>query len=159
MKKILLFFIILYVSVISCNEEDANIQDDISTKELVKNALIEFNKSAVKTGKYKDYLHRKNENKEDHNLAPEELERLVQDFLGDQTPEFIEAYNKLVDLKITSEEFKLISSEFDYMRIQFQVDTKGLQCCSGNPRATLLDSFFDFICGCDDSDNEDEDEE
>lgn len=159
MKKIIFFLIGVSISFCSCNTEDTNIQNDISTKELVKKAIIEFDKSAVKTGKYEGYLFLRNKEQQTEDFALERMELLVQNFLSEQTPEFIDVYTKLVNLGITADEFRTISSDFEYLRLEFQSNNKEFQCCGDSPRATLLDSFFDFICGCDDGDDENEDEE
>ncbi len=123
MKKQLLFIVGLFLlTIISCSKEDSS-EITISEKEdFVKQTLIEFNNSAVKTGKLDDFtkiISRKPSEKE---FSTIELEALFQDFLGDQTQEFINLYNILIDLEITPDEFFLIANQFDYLRINLRMD-------------------------------------
>lgn len=122
MKKQLLFIVGLFLlTIISCSKEDSS-EITISEKEdLVKQTLIEFNNSAVKTGKLDDFTKIISRKSSEKDFTTIQLEVLFQDFLGDQTQEFINLYNILIDLEITPEEFFIIASQFDYLRINLRM--------------------------------------
>ncbi|AXT60179.1 hypothetical protein D1816_07390 [Aquimarina sp. AD10] len=157
MKKHLLFIVGFFLlTIISCSKEESS-EILLSEKEnVVKQTLISFNNSAVKTKKYKVFINELSRKSNISDLTPEELDLLVDEFLKEQTQEFQQLYYKLAELNLTSEEFSIIASEFDYLRIDnnFKLN-KGRICCeisgglesNGNP----LGSVFKWACGCEES--------
>lgn len=120
MRKLLLFLsIVAFVGLSSCSRDGVT---EISQEEkelLVKQTLIEFNNSAVVTGKLQNYLNSVAELKSrTANTSREELEALLQKFLGDQTQAFLDLYYQLEALNMTKEEFLSIAYLFEDLRLQ-----------------------------------------
>ncbi|WP_109436903.1 MULTISPECIES: hypothetical protein [Aquimarina] len=152
MRKLLLFtFIISFLTVGSCSRDEGSNEVSLTEKEyLVKQTIIEFNNSAVKTGKYHEFINSVAQKSASEPISPERLEAMIQEFLGDQARAFLDVYYQLKALNLTSEEFRSIASQFEYLRINFEVDpSKSFGCCQfGGAGNSRLHDLLDFVCGC-----------
>ncbi|MDY8137230.1 hypothetical protein [Aquimarina sp. 2201CG5-10] len=119
MKKLLLFtFWISLLFITSCSKDDRSEEILSAQKEyLVKQTIIEFNKSAIKTGKYETFINSFSEKSASGELSQTEIELLIQEFLGNQTEEFLNVYYQLEALNLTAEEFYSIADQFEDLRI------------------------------------------
>lgn len=153
MKKLLLFTCVISLLIVtSCSRDTDSTEVSLAEKEyLVKQALIEFNKSAIKTGKYDSFINKASQKSAVEELSPAELEALLQDFLGDQTQAFLNVYYQLEALNLTSEEFHSIASNFVYLqiyRVNLSKDRAG--CCEiGENAGGSLGNLILFACSCD----------
>ncbi|WP_024771187.1 hypothetical protein [Aquimarina macrocephali] len=155
MRKLLLFTcVISFLIVVSCSRDEESTQVSLTEKEyLVKQTIIEFNNSAIKTGKYEAFIKDISQKSATAPLNPIELEAMVQEFLGDQTQAFLDVYYQLVTLNMTVEEFYSIANQFEYLRINIKTnfDKNGnSDCCSavGEGKHPELEALLDWICGC-----------
>ncbi|WP_106794837.1 hypothetical protein [Aquimarina sp. Aq78] len=155
MRKLLLFTcVISFLTVISCSRDEESTQVSLTEKEyLVKQTIIEFNNSAVKTGKYEAFIKDVSQKSVTTPLNSVELEAMVQGFLGDQTQAFLDVYYQLVALNITPEEFHVIASQFEYLRLNVITSSnKSDGCCGTGGSVGTADKIFlaliDFFCGC-----------
>lgn len=162
MKKLLLFTCLFsFFIIISCSRKEESTEVSLTEKEyLVEQALIEFNKSAIKTGKYDKFINSVAQKSSMEPLSEDELEVMVSDFLGDQTQIFLDVYYQLVALNISQEEFYSISHQFEYLRFGTTSSSKNGGCCGTGGSAGTADKIFfyliDFFCGCDDDNDDDQ---
>ncbi|WP_281987421.1 hypothetical protein [Aquimarina aggregata] len=155
MKKQLLFIIGFFLlTIISCSKEESN-EISISEKEyLVKQTLIEFNNSAVKTGKYDLLITKLSQESLKQEDSQIKLENILREFLGDQTQAFSDIYYQLVATSMTSEEFKSIARQFEDLIVNISTASKDKDgCCSTViPEVfSYLSDLRDIVCGCDES--------
>lgn len=152
MRKLLLFTcVISFLTVASCSRDEESRQVSLAEKEyLVKQTIIEFNNSAVKTGKYEAFINDVSQKSVTAPLSQVELEVMLQGFLGDQTQEFLDVYYQLEALKLSSEEFYSIAHQFEYLRLTGILDKTQGGCCgiASNSDDGLLKDFLGFTCGC-----------
>ncbi|WP_143273619.1 hypothetical protein [Aquimarina sp. MAR_2010_214] len=153
MRKLLLFtFILSFITVVSCSkdEEDTKVSQD-EKEYLVKQTIIEFNNSAIKTGKYEAFIKDVSQKSATTPLNKAELKMLIQNFLGDQTQKFLDVYYQLEALELTSEEFYGIAHQFEYLRLTGILDKTQGGCCgiANNSGDSLFKDFLGFTCGCD----------
>ncbi len=155
MRKLLLFLsIIAFVGLSSCSKDEVT---EISQEEkelLVKQMIIEFNNSAVVTGKLQNYFDSVAELKSQENgTSEDELEALLQKFLGDQTQAFLDLYYQLEDMNMTGEEFLSIAHLFNDLRLQITANLgKSSETeCNGT---SLLNTFLDWIRYCEAQESE-----
>ncbi len=154
MRKLLLFtFVISLLGTVSCSKDEEHTEVSQEEKEyLVKQTLIEFNKSAVKTGKYREFINSVYQKSSLDQLTSTELEILLQDFLGDQTQQFLSVYYKLEALNLSSEEFLSIADQFEYLRINSTQESGKIGgCCAigSNSGDSLLGDLIRYTCSCD----------
>ncbi|WP_109300214.1 hypothetical protein [Aquimarina sp. AU474] len=151
MKKLLLFIsAIALLGISSCSKNDVNEISQAEKENLVKHAIIEFNKSAIKTGKYQVLISEIAQKSVTGDL--DDLEELLQEFLGDQTQSFLNVYYKILELNLTEDEFFAIANQFEYLRI----DTTGASKEDTDGCCTLADSsdndpigwLIRVACGC-----------
>ncbi|WP_282080249.1 hypothetical protein [Aquimarina algiphila] len=153
MRKLLLFIFVTSLFVVgSCSKDKDEESIEVSPadkKYLVKQTLIEFNNSAVKTGKYEVFISSVAQKSALGQLSPAELEELWQEFLGDQTQAFLDVYYQLVALNITPEEFISIANQFEYLRSDI---LRGLGKNSKSPcgisDAELFRVLISWVFGC-----------
>ena len=156
MRKLLLTLFIISYSFSSCSS-DTSIGNDIQDKKLlVKNTLIEFNKSAIKTGKYDKLM---NTLKSADKMSDEELENLFMDFFGGLSDKFTSFYNQLEALGFTDEEFQQFASEYNYIFDEYH--QKEIAACCGSIEngsiSGIAGSILFVACGCkgpDDTNNQ-----
>lgn len=153
MRRLLLFtFILSFIAIGSCSKDDEDAKVSQEEKEnLVKQTIIEFNNSAIKTGKYKEFVNSVNQKTATAPLSPVELEAMLQEFLGDQTQAFLDVYYQLEALNLTVEEFESIAYKFDYLIINIAYLSKDVGgCCQAGNGATtwLLSVLIKLSCGC-----------
>jgi len=136
MRKFLLLTMIgTLLTITSCSKEES--VEEISQEEkeqLVKETLIEFNKSAVKNGKFQVFKNTFRQKTADDQFTQEELETMVQEFLGDQTQDFLDLYYQLEALNITSEEFRSIADQYEELRLEIieNLNKRSRICGNGN---------------------------
>ncbi|GAA4272141.1 hypothetical protein U6A24_11595 [Aquimarina gracilis] len=118
MKKLLLFTLIFsFIGITSCTRDEESLEISQGEKELlVKQTLIELNKSAVKTGKFEKFLKSLSQKTTEGNLSGSEVEILIQEFLGDQSQTFLDLYYQLEELNMTGEEFLRIADQYEYLK-------------------------------------------
>ncbi|EZH74025.1 hypothetical protein ATO12_14205 [Aquimarina atlantica] len=155
MRKLLLFtFVISFLTVISCSQDEETTQVSLAEKEyLVKQTIIEFNNSAVKTGKYEAFIKDVSQKSVTAPLSQTELETMVQGFLGDQTQAFLDVYYQLVVLNLTPEEFYSIAYQFEYLRLNVKMrSNKNSGCCDASDSVGAnykeLGALLNWACGC-----------
>ncbi|WP_271766402.1 hypothetical protein [Aquimarina algiphila] len=150
MRKLLLFIcVISFLTVGSCSKEEESSEVSLTEKEyLVKQTIIEFKKSAIKTGKLNVFIRSISINQKsvEEPLSETELETMVQSFLGDQTQAFLDLYYQLIELNITGDEFRSISYQFEYLR-GIQTSSKS-SCCGASTGNEIVDVLASFFCGC-----------
>ncbi len=114
MKKLLFIASIIFLLIFSsCSQSEYSIENSISEKEyLVEQTLIEFNKSAIKTGAYSNLVASVSDKSSTGQLSQFEVDDMIQDFLSIQTQEFLDVYYKLEALNLTEEEFFSIANQF-----------------------------------------------
>ncbi|MBG6129305.1 hypothetical protein IWQ47_000002 [Aquimarina sp. EL_43] len=155
MRKLLLFTcVISFLTVASCSRDVESTEVSLTEKEnLVKQTIIEFNNSAIKTGKYNRLVSSVSQKSATGQLSEVELEELVQGFLASQNQAFLDVYYQLVTLNMTAEEFYSIAHQFEHLRLTTTNGlSKGSDCCeasealeqNGNP----LGFLGKFVCGC-----------
>ena len=168
MKKQLLFLILIGSLIFqSCSKNDEIDQD--AKEIIVRKTLIEFNKSAIKSGKYLDFVQKVNYKSSQQELTDEEIKTLIDEFLGEQTNDFIKVYNELVKLNLSTEEFYTIASQYKEVFDSNLKNQSQSACCTASeniPDNTTgsgwLGALMRVVCGCgdpDDSGNQDEDDE
>ncbi len=151
MKKLLLFTLVFFfIAITSCTRDEEIPEVSQEEKEhLVEKVLVEFNKSAIKTGKYQEFINSAVQKTTSSSFNRSELEVMVENFFGDQTQSFLDAYDRLEALNLTSEEFHQIAHRFEYLRI-YVGSNKALGCCEiGDYLDDKGGDLFDFVCGCD----------
>ncbi len=149
MRKFLLFTLVIsFLGTVSCSKDEEHTEVSQEEKEyLVKQTLIEFNKSAVKTGKYKEYINSLRQKSTEEQLSEAEKEALLQEFLGDQTNVFLDLYYQLEALNLTPQEFYDIADQFEYLRLNILVNvSKNPGDCGTS--SSLYGTFLDWISGC-----------
>ena len=154
MRKLLLFLMAIAVIGVSSCTKDA--VDEISQEEkefIVKNTLIEFSKSAIKSGKYTALVNKASLKTENDYLPPEELEKLVEEFLGEQTKTFLNFYYMLVELNLSTEEFLAIAEQFEYLRpsLYGNFGKNDSDCCN-LVNVSGLGPIITWFCKCGDDD-------
>ncbi len=122
MKKLLLFTLIFsFITITSCTRDEDVLEVSQEEKELlVKQTLIEFNKSAIKTGKLQQFLKSLSQKTANNNLSEPEVEALFQEFLGDQTQAFLDLYYQLEAMNMSGEEFGSIADQFEYLKLEMR---------------------------------------
>ncbi|WP_271784011.1 hypothetical protein [Aquimarina algiphila] len=152
MRKLLLFTcIISFLTVGSCSRDEEPTEVSLTEKEyLVKQTIIEFNNSAIKTGKYKGFVNSVAQKSAVEELNSGELEVLLEEFLGEQTQAFLDVYYQLVALNITPEEFYNIASQFEYLRLNITLnrDKGSGGCCSAGGDGNIFVALYNWVCGC-----------
>ncbi|WP_025664865.1 hypothetical protein [Aquimarina megaterium] len=155
MRKLLLFTcVISFLTVISCSRDEESTQVSLAEKEyLVKQTIIEFNNSAVKSGKYETFVNSVSEKSSTTPLNQAELEEMVQNFLGIQTQAFLDVYYQLVALNMTTEEFYNIADQFEYLRLNIKTkSSKNSGCCDASDSVGAnykeLGALLNWACGC-----------
>ncbi|MBQ0732806.1 hypothetical protein [Aquimarina celericrescens] len=118
MKKLLLLTILFsLIGITSCTTDEENLEFSQEEKELlVKQALIELNKSAVKTGKFQQFMESLSQKTANDNLSSSDVETLFQEFLGDQSQTFLDLYYQLEAINMTGEEFTRIADQYEYLK-------------------------------------------
>ncbi|WP_108808674.1 hypothetical protein [Aquimarina spinulae] len=151
MRKLLLFTcVISFLTVASCSREEESTQVSVTEKEyLVKQTIIEFNNSAIKTGKYEAFIGDVSQKSTTTPLSQAELEVMLQEFLGDQTQAFLEVYHQLEALNITDKEFYSIASQFEYLRLDIikNLSKSASEFCGANT-GTLLRILISWVNLC-----------
>ncbi|WP_074410132.1 hypothetical protein [Aquimarina megaterium] len=159
MRKLLLFTcIISFLTVISCSRDEETTQVSLTEKEyLVKQTIIEFTNSAIKTGKYEAFIKNVSQKSATASLSQVELEAMIQEFLGDQTQAFLDVYYQLVALNMTAEEFESIAHQFEYLILNLVTNSgkEDSSCCSfaggtdGVPDGgSVIGVLLKLACGC-----------
>ncbi|TSE06217.1 hypothetical protein [Aquimarina algiphila] len=151
MRKLLLFIFVTSLFVVeSCSKHEEYTEVSLTEKEyLVEQTLIEFNNSAIKTGKYDRLINSISQKSTTESLSQAELEVMLQEFLGEQTQAFLSVYYQLEALGITAEEFYSIAHQFEYLRLDISSNgEKKSGNCSGGP-ASLLSAIINWFSGCD----------
>ncbi len=122
MKKLLLFTLIFsFVGITSCTKDEESIEISQEEKELiVKQTLIEFNKSAIKTGKLQKLMNSLTQKSSSENLSSSEVEILFQEFLGEQSQSFLDLYYQLEAMNMNGEEFANIADQFEYLKLEMR---------------------------------------
>ncbi|RZS93471.1 hypothetical protein [Aquimarina brevivitae] len=174
MKKLLPLILICLLFSYSCSDQIDEI--DQNDKELlVKEVVIEFNKSAVKTGKYKAFIEEYAQKSAKKQLSDDEIRVLVGEFLGDQTESFLIVYHELLKLDLTPEEFYAIASQFRDMfngvknpngTNSSSNSNSNSSCCQlsdeieeNSNGAGFVAGLIRLACGCGDPDNTEADTE
>ncbi|WP_438422891.1 hypothetical protein [Aquimarina macrocephali] len=152
MRKLLLFiYIISFITTFSCSKDERAYETLQEDKELiVKQTLVEFNKSAIRTGRLQKFTKSLYQKSLNTGINDQELELVIKKFMGDQTQAFLDLYHQLNALNVTPEEFYSIAHQFGYLRL----DTKELDKSSSdicNSGGGLLVAIFDFVIGCEKS--------
>ncbi len=145
MKKLLLFTLIFtFIGISSCTKDEEHL--DISQEEkelLVKQTIIEFNKSAIETGKFQKFMTSISQK----TSGDQDVEALFREFLGEQSQAFLDLYYQLEAMNMTGEEFTQIAHKYDYLRLDTRINFgKSSNSCgnSGN-NGSLLCAILDFI--------------
>lgn len=141
MKKLLLFTLIFsFIGITSCTKDDNELEISQEEKELlVKQTIIEFNKSAIETGEFQKFMNsvpQKTANGQD-------VEALFREFLGEQSQAFIDLYYQLEAMNMTGEEFTRIAYRYEYLRLEWRTNLDKSSSDCGN--ATLLCALLDFL--------------
>ncbi len=150
MKKLLLFTLFFsLIAITSCTKNEDTPELSQEEKELlVKHTLIEFNKSAIKTGKLHKFSMKLSQKTASGDLSNEELEALIQDFLGDQTQAFLDLYYQLLALNLTDNEFYEIAYQYEDLRLSFLENISGNKSndhCNG---VGYADTIMEWLLGC-----------
>ncbi|MCK8520814.1 hypothetical protein M0D21_04520 [Aquimarina sp. D1M17] len=147
MRKLLLFLsIVAFVGLSSCSKDEVT---EISQEEkelLVKQTLIEFNNSAVKTGKLQSFA--KIWTSKSATASEAELEEILQNFLGDQTQVFLDLFYELEALNLSSEEFHSIANKYDYLRSHIRLNKNENGVCGVQG---AVGDFLDWLFECEGS--------
>ena len=160
MRKLLLTLFIISYLFSSCSS-DTSIGTDIQDKKLlVKNTLIEFNKSAIKTGKYDKLM---NTLKSSDKMSDQELEALFKEFFGGLSDRFTSLYNQIEVMGFTEEEFQQFAMEYSYIFDQYH--QKEITACCGSIEngsiSGIAGSILFVACGCkasEDTNDQDQDQ-
>ncbi len=153
---------LMVIGVSSCTKDEVNEISQAEKELLVKQTLIEFNKSAVKTGKYEKFVNVMSLKNSSNELNEEEIEALVQEFLGSQTQMFLDLFYKLESLNLTDEEFFHIANQLESLFINVSTgEGKQATCCEEviNTGSDGLDRILTWYCciGSGDTTSEEDD--
>ncbi len=150
MRRLLLFtFIFSFIAIASCTRDQESTKVSQEEKEyLVKQTIIEFNNSAIKTGKYKEFIGSISQKSAKEPLNSAELETMIQEFLGDQTQAFLDVYYQLVALNMTAEELENIAYTLEYLIVITNDSDKDVGCCeaSSNIKNEVASMLFRLVC-------------
>ncbi len=147
MRKLLLFtFVISFLTITSCSRDEEALEVSQAEKEyLVKQMIIEFNKSAVKTGDFQRFMKSISQKNSAGSSNELDVEALFQEFLGEQSQAFLDLYYQLEALNMTGEEFKSIADQFEYLRLEMINTNSGKSSDSGcGENSTLVCAFLDW---------------
>ncbi|MBP2833078.1 hypothetical protein J8281_12855 [Aquimarina sp. U1-2] len=152
MKK--LSFLALVISLLvltSCTQDEDNQEIFKESKEsLVEQMIIEFTKSAVKTGRLQEFRNSISQKSVTDNLSESEQRALIIDFMEDQTPAFLDLYHQLKAMKVTAKEFYSIAHQFEDLRLNILNNVGKSSKWNGcGVNSELLDAIYDWIWGCD----------
>ncbi len=142
MKKLLLFTILFsLIGITSCTKDEENLELSQKEKELlVKQTLIELNKSAVKTGNFQQFMKSLSQKTVTNNLSGSEVEALFLEFLGDQSQVFLDLYYQLEALNMTGEEFTRIANQYEHLKSDVGSKLqKGSEGCGNSLPCSILD--------------------
>ncbi|MEW7291541.1 hypothetical protein [Aquimarina sp. 2304DJ70-9] len=119
MKKLLLFTLIFsLIGITSCTKDEEHLEISQEEKELlVKQTIIEFNKSAIETGKFQQFM----TSVPQKTASGQDVEALFQEFLGEQSQTFLDLYYQLEAINMTGEEFKSIADQYEYLRLDIGI--------------------------------------
>ena len=150
MRKFLLTLFFIHAVLSSCTVDRS--EEVIQDKEvLIEKTLFEFNKSAVKTGKYSKLIATLQDKTSD-----QEVQDSIEEFLGDQTETFIDLYNQLLALNLSDEEFYRIAYQF---RNMFEINSEKelVGCCNAlnadSSNTGFLANIIRVVCGCGEPDD------
>ncbi len=149
MRKLLLFAITFsLITITSCTRNEDIIDLSQEEKELlVKQTLIEFNKSAIKTGKLQKFVKSISQKTSVNNLSNSDVEIMFQEFLGDQTEVFLDLYYRLEAMDMTKEEFLDIANQFEYLKVEMRdnlVKNASYRACEGSSLAAGIMKWLDL---------------
>ncbi len=153
MRKLLLFLIaVSVIGISSCTRDEV---DEISQEEktlLVKETLIELNKS-VKSGEYQKFFTVLSKKSAVETLSEEEVEALFLQMLGENSQTFVNLYFQLKAINMTGEEFLKIAHQFEYLKPNY--DGKLFkESVSSSCWEALICAFFDWVSGSESDDKE-----
>ncbi len=122
MKKLLLFTLIFsLIGITSCTKDEDHLEMSQEEKELlVKQTIIEFNKSAVETGDFYQFKESISQKYATDNSSEPDTEALFQEFLGKQSQAFLDLYYQLEALNMTGEEFTRIAHQYEYLKVEWR---------------------------------------
>ncbi len=154
MRTLLLFIsVVSLLTLSSCSNDEALQEITQAEKEqLVKQTIVEFNKSAVKTGNYEVFIRDLTKRTKTTELSQSELEILLQDFLSQQSVEFKNLYYQLESLNLTATEFYGIADQFEYLRTDILKSLKSSSetsvGCETIGAGSFLTIFINWVTDC-----------
>ncbi len=111
----------MLVFVISCSSDD-NINKSSTNEKKVVELFETFSKSVVNSPEYNKFIE-KVQTKTSSELTEEEKQQLEQEFLSQQSAEFVALYYYVVDLNLSKEELRNII--LDYFSLIDKTETQG----------------------------------
>ncbi|MFD2561347.1 hypothetical protein [Aquimarina rubra] len=125
MKTKLLYAIsFLLIFFTSCSVDESITESSINEKEIkIKSFLDAFSKNAVNSSSYFKFV-KGMQTKSSSGLTAEEMAELEQEFLSQQSAEFVALYNYIVNLNLSEDELRNIIIEYLSSNNSNSVSTK-----------------------------------
>jgi len=144
--KLLYVASFIFLCVTSCTIDENSNDLSVVNKEMKVQKLFDtFSKSAVNSPSYSKLIE-KARAKSSSGLTDEEIAQLEQEFLSEQSAEFVELYNYVIDLNLTKEELRdIVLSYFSDTETSGKND--GDDCAISNALgSTLFTWLSELVC-------------
>ncbi|GAA4277898.1 hypothetical protein GCM10022259_26220 [Aquimarina mytili] len=111
---------------------------------LVKQTIIEFNKSAIETGKFQQFMKSRYQKTATDTSSESVNQDLFEEFLGEQSQAFLDLYYQLEAMNMTGEEFRRIADQYEYLRIEIR-NSLGKSSSAGCDLGSLWCAIEDWV--------------